>query len=112
LEAVKKMRDSLKPEIKNLRAQVQEEVTQLEDQLSNIRTKGNQVICERRVLITRAQITDDDFEAVKNMRHSLKLEQENLRAQCQEDVNQLEDQLRNARTQCNQFIWETRVLIT
>jgi hypothetical protein len=67
----------------------------LEDQLSNVRTKFNQFTCERRVLITRAQIIDEDLEAVKKMRDSLKREQENLRAQYQEDVALLEDQLRN-----------------
>jgi DNA-directed RNA polymerase subunit N (RpoN/RPB10) len=103
------MRDSLKLELEYMRAQYQEDVTQLEDQLCSARTQCNQLICERRLLITKAQLIDEDLEAVEKMRDSLKLELEYLRAQYQENVAQLEEQLRN---QCNQFICERRVLIT
>jgi uncharacterized protein YsxB (DUF464 family) len=106
LEYGKKMRDSLKLELENLRAQYQDKVIQLKDEVRNVKTQCNQFICERRVLITKTQLIDEDLEAVKKMRNSLKLGIENLRAQYQEEVTQLEDQLRNVRTQCEQFICE------
>jgi chromosome segregation ATPase len=107
LEAVEKMTDFLNAELENFRAQYQEDVTQLEDMLRNVITQCNQFICERRLLITRAQLIDEDLEAVEKMRDSLKLELENLRPQYQE-----EDHLRNVGTQCNQFICERCVLVT
>jgi hypothetical protein len=44
LKTVKKMRDSLKLELENFRAQYQEEDAQLEDQLYNVRTQCHHFI--------------------------------------------------------------------
>jgi chromosome segregation ATPase len=112
LEAVKKMRDSLKIELGNLQAYYTENVTQLEDELRKARTQCDQLICQQCVLLSRAQRAADDSEAVKKMRDSLKIELGNLRAYYKEDVTQLEDQLRKARTQCDQLMCERRVLIS
>jgi chromosome segregation ATPase len=112
LENVRAENEAQKRELENLRAQYQEDVAQLKDEVRIVRTQCDQFICERRVLITRAQLIDEDLEAVKEVRDSLKRELESLRAQHQEDVAQLKDEVRIVRTQCDQFICERRVLIT
>jgi hypothetical protein len=102
LEAVKKMKDSLKLEQKKCRAQYQEDDTQLKDEVRILGIQEDHFRDKQDFLISRASRRDEDLEAVK-MRYSLNLEPENLGVQYQEDVAQLQDQLSNVRTQYISF---------
>jgi hypothetical protein len=124
-EATRKQRDAFRVELENVRAQkdaqslqfaimrarYEEEVSLLKNDVHNIKTQRNCIMDGRDALISRAQSTAEDLEAVTKTRDFLKIELQNMRAEHMEDLNQLEEQLYKVRTQIDRFICEQRALM-
>jgi chromosome segregation ATPase len=111
LEKLRAQKDALSLQFEIMRAHYEKEISQHKKDMHMLKTQRDYFVDEQDVLILRAQRTAEDLEAVKKTRDFLKGELENMRVEQKEAVTQLEEQLCEVRSQCDQLICERRVLI-